>query len=145
MDIHTCMPMHVFLHKFIPPYICMDVSIYVICVCMYIYTCLAIYILIYVCLYPYWNVYIDIAYIHRHIYMHAYIHSYIYIYIYIYIYLYIYMCVTFLGMLDGLVGSPKLWLIPCGPICTERLWSLPLQYRVSVDPRWQATQLLASN
>ena len=51
----------------------------------------------------------------------------------------------FLGTLDGLVGSPKLQFIPHVPIHTKRLWSLPLWYRVQVDPGWQATQLLASN
>ena len=51
----------------------------------------------------------------------------------------------FSGMLDGLVGSPKVRVIPHVLIHTKRLWSLPLWYRVWVEPGWQATQLLASN
>ena len=35
-----------------------------------------------------------------------------------------------LGTLGGLVGSPKLWFIQHVQIHSERLWSLPLQYRV---------------
>ena len=43
----------------------------------------------------------------------------------------------FSGMLNGLVGLPKLQFIPYAPVHTKRLWSLPLQYRVWVDPgRW---------
>ena len=36
----------------------------------------------------------------------------------------------FSWILDGLMGSPKLWFTLCVPIHTERLWSLLLWYRV---------------
>ena len=45
------------------------------------------------------------------------------------------------GTLDGLMGSPKWWFIPCVPILTKRLWSLPLWYQVWVDPGGWATWL----
>ena len=57
---------HVFIHA------CMqyvNMCMYVICPCMYIYTFVPICRLTHVCLYTYLNVYITIAYMHRHTYI----------------------------------------------------------------------------
>ena len=78
--VQKCMPcklptyMYTYMHTYITwMYACM----HVICVCMYIYTCLPTYRLMYVCLHTYLNVHIDIAYMHTHTYIHAYKHTYI--------------------------------------------------------------------
>ena len=57
---------------------------------------------------------------------------------------YIYMW-PFSGMLNGLVGSPKPQFILHVPICTKRLQSLPLRYRVRWIQDGKLPDYLASN